>query len=124
MHEYSLCVALLGQVEAIARQHGARRVERIELRVGPLSGAEPLLLRHAWPLVAAGTIASEAMLEIESVPVIVACTCCGVETEATPNRLLCGRCGDCRTRLVSGDELMLARLELAGIEPGQERSCV
>ena len=31
---------------------------------------------------------------------------------ATANRLVCGSCGDYRTQLVSGDELLLASLEL------------
>ncbi len=123
MHEYSLCIALLGQVERIARDHRARRVARILLRLGPLSGAEAPLLRHAWPLAAAGSLAAGAELVIEAAPVVVRCTRCGAETEAAPNRLLCGACGDWRTRLVSGDELLLAHLELADIEPEVPRAC-
>jgi hydrogenase nickel incorporation protein HypA/HybF len=42
----------------------------------------------------------------------VTCSACGAETDAAPNRLLCGRCGSFKTRLVSGDELLLANLEL------------
>lgn len=112
MHELSVCQSLLDQVEAIARQHGAIRVERILLQVGPLSGVEPALLRNAWPLACAQTIAESAELVIEPAAVRVRCTSCGAETEATPNRLLCGACGDWRTRLVSGDEMLLANLEL------------
>ncbi len=116
MHEYSLCIALLGQVERIAAEHRARRVARIELRLGPLSGVEAPLLARAWPLAAAGSLAEGAELVIETAPVRVACTACGAETEAAPNRLVCGACGDWRTRLVSGDELLLAHLELSDIE--------
>jgi hydrogenase nickel incorporation protein HypA/HybF len=42
----------------------------------------------------------------------VRCTRCGADCEAAPNRLLCGACGDYRTRLASGDEMLLASLEL------------
>jgi hydrogenase nickel incorporation protein HypA/HybF len=112
MHELSICQALLDQVERIAVEHGASAVERILLRVGPLSGVEGSLLRHAYPLAAAGTIAESAELVIEAAPVRVACSDCGAETDATPNRLLCGDCGSYKTRLVSGDELLLANLEL------------
>jgi hydrogenase nickel incorporation protein HypA/HybF len=112
MHELSICQALLDQVERIAVEHGASAVERILLRVGPLSGVEGALLRHAYPLAAAGTIAESADLVIEAAPVRVACGDCGAETDATPNRLLCGDCGSYKTRLVSGDELLLANLEL------------
>jgi hydrogenase nickel incorporation protein HypA/HybF len=112
MHELSVCLSLLDQVERIAREHDADRVERILLRIGPLSGVEAPLLENAWPLAAAGTVAESARLDIEPAPVRVRCGECGAETEATPNRLLCGVCGDWRTRLVSGDEMLLASLEL------------
>jgi hydrogenase nickel incorporation protein HypA/HybF len=112
MHELSICQALLDQVERIAAENGANAVERILLRVGPLSGVEGSLLQHAYPLAAAGTIAENAELVIEAAPVRVACSDCGAETDAIPNRLLCGDCGSYKTRLVSGDELLLANLEL------------
>ncbi|HHH38536.1 MAG TPA: hydrogenase maturation nickel metallochaperone HypA [Sedimenticola sp.] len=115
MHEYSVCIALLEQVERIAREHGARRVARIVLRIGPLSGVEPPLLEHAYPLPAAGTVAEGAELVFEPAPVRVCCSQCGAETDATPNRLLCGACGDYRTRLTGGDEMLLARVELADL---------
>jgi hydrogenase nickel incorporation protein HypA/HybF len=112
MHELSICQSLLDQVEGIARQHGASRVERILLQVGPLAGLEPALLMSAWPLAAAGTIAETAELVIEPAPVRVSCLDCLAESAATPNRLLCAACGGFRTRLISGDELLLARVEL------------
>jgi len=112
MHELSICQALLDQVEGIARKHGATRVERILLKVGPLSGVEPVLIQHAYTLAAAGTIAETAELVIETAEVRVHCTVCGVESPAAPNRLLCAACGSFQTRLVSGDEMLLAQLEM------------
>jgi hydrogenase nickel incorporation protein HypA/HybF len=88
-------------------------VERIRLRLGPLSGVEAPLLGNAYAIAAAGTIAEGAVLDIEPAPVRVQCITCGAESEATPNRLLCGACGDWHTRLVSGDEMLLASLELS-----------
>jgi hydrogenase nickel incorporation protein HypA/HybF len=113
MHELSVCLALLDQVQSIARQHGATRVERILLRIGPLSGVEAPLLESAYPLAAAGTIAEHAVLDVETAPVVVRCRECGTETQATPNRLICGKCGGYRTRVISGDEMLLANLELS-----------
>jgi hydrogenase nickel incorporation protein HypA/HybF len=121
MHELSVCLSLLDQVERIAREHGAERVERILLRIGPLSGVEGPLLANAYPLAAAGTIAEHAVLDIEAAQVRVRCNDCGAETDAQPNRLLCADCGSYRTRLIAGDEMLLANLELripdAGLPP-------
>jgi hydrogenase nickel incorporation protein HypA/HybF len=118
-------MALLEQVERIAREQQAHRVERIVLQLGPLSGVEAPLLERAWPLAAAGSIAVDAELVIDTAPVRVHCTQCGAESEALPNRLLCASCGDYRTRLVSGDEMLLASLELSQIERQEvQPSCV
>ncbi len=112
MHELAVCQGLLRQVETIACEHGAERVTRIVVRIGPLSGVEPDLLAGAFPLAAAGTRAATAELVIERLPVRVQCNTCGAESEATPNRLLCAACGDWHTRLVGGDEILLASVEL------------
>jgi len=117
MHELSVCQSLLAEVQRIARENGAGSVTRIVLKVGPLSGVEPDLLRNAYPLAAAGTVAEDAELEIELADIIVSCSQCGGESPATVNRLLCAHCGDYRTRLMSGDEMVLQRLELDDVEP-------
>lgn len=112
MHEFSVCLSLLEQVKEIAAQHGATRVDRIRLQIGPLSGVEPTLLEQAYPLVASATIAAEAELVIEAMPVRVDCQDCGSQSEVEPNRLLCAHCGGYHTRLRSGNEMLLANLEL------------
>jgi hydrogenase nickel incorporation protein HypA/HybF len=103
---------MITQVETIARAHGARGVRRVYLSIGPLSGVEPQLLAQAFPLACAGTVAQQAELNIESLPVRVHCDTCGEETPARPNRLVCGVCGDWHTRIISGDELLLTSVEL------------
>lgn len=112
MHELSICHSMLNQVSDIVHTHGADSVSRITLRVGPLSGIEPQLLMQAFPLASAGTVAEHATLVIESLPIRVACNECGQESEATANKLICQHCGHYQTRLISGDELLLANLEL------------
>lgn len=116
MHELSLCQGLLTQVAAIAAQHQAIGVKNIVVRLGPLAGVEPRLLEQAYSLARAGTIAKDAQLTIETLTVRVACERCGVETDAMPAKLICGSCGDWHTRLVSGDEMLLASVELVTSE--------
>jgi len=113
MHELSVCLALMQQVERIAREHEARSVDRIVLQIGPLSGVEARLLERAWPLASTGTVAEHAQLVIDTAPVRVRCTQCDAVSDVSPNRLLCSSCGDFRTRLISGDEMLLANLEMS-----------
>lgn len=111
MHELSICQSLLAQVDDLAKENSARRVLSVVLGVGPLSGVEPELLKQAYPIAVAGSVAEGSDLEIESRPVRVSCNQCGAESDASANRLVCRHCGDWRTRLVSGDELLLVRIE-------------
>lgn len=112
MHELSVCLSLMQQVEQIAIEKNAQRVTRIVLNIGPLSGVEPDLLRQAYPLAAANTVAAEAELVMESADIVVRCSQCATESKVSANRLLCGSCGDYRTQVVSGDELTLMSVEL------------
>jgi hydrogenase nickel incorporation protein HypA/HybF len=116
MHELAICQALIEQVERVARDHAARRVISIVVSVGPLSGVEPKLLEHAYPLAAAGTVAELAALVVESVPVRVRCRTCHTESDALPNRLLCGSCNDWQVDVTSGEEMLLQRVEIETAE--------
>ncbi|MEQ9562585.1 MAG: hydrogenase maturation nickel metallochaperone HypA [Woeseiaceae bacterium] len=112
MHELSVCQAIIGEVQALAAARGAEIVSDIHLRVGPLSGVESPLLRNAFPFASAGTVAANAELHISDMPVRVRCRLCAEESETPPNRLLCGSCSSWQTELLSGDELLLERVEM------------
>jgi hydrogenase nickel incorporation protein HypA/HybF len=118
MHEGALCAALLARVEAVARAEGALRVSRVRLRVGPLAGVEPELLARAYAVARAGTLAADAALAIEASPVHVRCRDCGTEAAAAPGHLRCGACGSAATQLLSGDELLLAGVDLVAAVDG------
>ena len=115
MHEMSICQALMDQVERIASEQGASRVDKIVLSIGPLSGVEPELLSRAYEVSRAGTVAESAELEIETGPIVVECRSCGASGEAGVSRLVCPSCGDWQVNLTQGDELLLLRLEVSGI---------
>ena len=112
MHELSICQSLMNQVESIALERNAQCVTSITVAVGALSGVEAQLLKNAYPIASAGTVAENAELIIEHLPIRVKCSQCGSETDALPNNLVCKQCGDWRTTLLSGDELMLMSVEL------------
>ena len=102
----------MDQVTAIAKEHRAEQIACITVRIGPLSGIEPRLLESAFTISRAGTLAEAAELLMETQPIRVRCENCGMETEASANNLTCGSCGAYDTKLLSGDELILARVEL------------
>ncbi|MBB3183707.1 hydrogenase nickel incorporation protein HypA/HybF [Halomonas fontilapidosi] len=113
MHELSLCRSLIRQAGRVAAEHGALRIRRVCLRIGPLSGVEAALMREAFPLASRHTLAEGARLEMTRCPVRVHCPLCRQEAEASVNDLSCPRCGHWQTRLTGGDELLLVSVDLA-----------
>jgi len=111
----------MDQVEKIAIERDAKSVVSIVVGMGPLAGVEVQLLKAAYPLASIGTLAEHAELIIETLPIKVKCGMCGCESEALPNKLVCQQCGDWRTTLISGDEMLLMSVELeksTAIKPG------
>ncbi len=119
MHELSVCQALLDQVRDTAQAHQADGVGMITVRIGPLSGVEPDLLQQAFTIARNGPLTSSATLNIERAPVRIRCRDCEQENDARSNRLLCSHCSSYRVDLISGDEMLLARVELHRAESSQ-----
>jgi hydrogenase nickel incorporation protein HypA/HybF len=124
MHELAICQALIDQVLAVSKTEHASSVTDVYVHIGALSGVEFQLMRNAFPIVATDTLASEATLHLQQMPVRVRCEDCGAETEVSANHLICGRCGDWRTQLISGDELLLQRVVLQTNPAGGGSQCV
>jgi len=118
VHEFAICQGLIDQVERLAQEKNASCVDTIVLSIGPLSGIEPHLLKRAFDVARTETVANNAKLEIETGPVVVECRSCGESNDVQVNRLLCPSCGDWQVNVIKGDEMLLLRLELSGIEEG------
>jgi hydrogenase nickel incorporation protein HypA/HybF len=110
VHEYSIVQALVEQVDRHARAHGARRIERLHVRIGELSGVEVPLLTEAYAVFRERTICEGAALEVHSVEAIWRCPECGRPI----SRGVVLRCPDCArpARLEQGDEIILDRIEM------------
>jgi len=116
MHELAICQSLINQLEAIAADRDAQSISLIVVGIGPLSGVEAQLLKNAYPIASVGTVADKAEIVIEQLPIKVKCNECGQESDAAPNKLVCKQCGNWRTTLISGDELLLLSVELEKAE--------
>lgn len=112
MHELSVCQGLLNQVSRIAAENNAMAINRIYLQIGPLAGVETALLQAAFPIASKGTLAEQAEMLIQAMPIRVRCKTCNAESEASLNNLTCTTCGDWKTELLSGDELLIERIEM------------
>ncbi len=113
MHELSVALSLLEAVDAAAQREGAQRVASVRLRLGRMSGVVRDALVFSWEVARADTIAHDAMLIIEDVPVAVLCpTCKGERAVNDGEGLTCAVCGTVAPTIVRGRELELVALEV------------
>ena len=112
MHELSLCVELLRVIEDQTRRQHFRRVRAVRLEVGALAGVEVEALRFGFTVAAQGTLAEDAVLEIEQPPGQAACLDCGAVVEVRDREEPCPRCGGYFLRVRGGTELRVLELEV------------
>ncbi|MFN3598664.1 MAG: hydrogenase maturation nickel metallochaperone HypA [Aquificaceae bacterium] len=112
MHEFSIVQSLLELLEEQTRQYGAKRVTKVEISIGVLSGIEPHLLELAFDTFKEGTIAEKAELLVEVEKLRIWCEECGREYQKEELNLLCPGCGSLNTHIRGGQELLLKSIEL------------
>jgi hydrogenase nickel incorporation protein HypA/HybF len=112
MHEFSVVQSLMELIEKYAEENKAKRVVKVIIRVGILSGIEPHLLELAFNTFKEGTIAEGALLVIERENLKVKCQECGAEGEKDELNTLCPFCGSLNTNIIAGQEMLLKSLEL------------
>ncbi len=95
--------------------HGA--VHAVRLTVGDLAGVNVESLEFAFDCLVRGTALDGAHLEVERVPVTVACRMCGTRSGITDWRFRCAHCGSDAVSVATGRELDLRSLDVEDPEP-------
>ena len=120
MHEFGLCEDILGAVE---RRAAGRRVTGVRVRVGAHHRVSEPALAQAFALIATGTVADGATIELVSVPVQITCRSCGARTDAQDAFDRCSACAGTDLDVRGGDEFLLESIRVAAAAgPQQERS--
>jgi hydrogenase nickel incorporation protein HypA/HybF len=113
MHELSIALSMIEQIEREAEKNGGGAVEAVHVRIGVLSGVDPQALRFAYELACEGSGLKGSRLEIESVDLLVRCGHCNATYNPDPQNLLCPHCPAGELEILQGRELELTALELA-----------
>ncbi len=111
MHELAIAESLMEIVLEEGHRNNLREVTLIRLQIGALAAVVPEALTFSFEMVRQNTIASGAVLEIETLPVVARCSACEMDFEVENQIFLCTRCGQPTFELISGRELSLVNLE-------------
>jgi hydrogenase nickel incorporation protein HypA/HybF len=107
VHEIGLCEGVLDRV---LRRAKGRPVRRVRVRIGALHAVDEESMAQGFRLVAQGTEAAGAALDVVSSPARIICGECGFEADTHDLAVFCPRCHG-RVGLLGGDDLVLEYIE-------------
>jgi len=107
MHEMSIAVELVRQLETLAAERDIARIEAVDVAAGVLRQIVPEALQTAFAVIAEGTCAAGAQLNLEIVPARVKCRRCGREFALEGDAYFCERCGEADVEIVAGNDILL-----------------
>ena len=112
MHEISIAESIIQIAEAKACEQNARSIQVIKLRLGTFTTIVAESLQFAFEIARQRTLARDARLEIEIVPMVVRCVVCEESTQ--PLHGVCLICEECGfpLEIVSGEELQIEYIEV------------
>ena len=108
MHELAITCSIVDLVQEAAN---GRRVHRVTIEIGKLSGVLPEALAFCFPEVAQRTCLEDASLEIREIEASARCGVCGTEFP-TPSLLSTCPCGSRQFERLKGEELNIKSIEL------------
>ncbi|QCT94383.1 hydrogenase/urease nickel incorporation protein HypA [Caminibacter mediatlanticus TB-2] len=112
MHEFSIVDSLLRLADEHAKKNNAKKVTKLEIKIGELSGVEPDLLKTAFDTFKEGTVCEEAEFIIINQPIVIKCNDCNYEGEPNKDEYVCPNCKGVNIKIIDGEDMYLMSLEL------------
>jgi len=114
MHEYSIVQSLLDIIDDNAKENNAKKVTKVVVKIGVLSGIETHLLEIAFNTFKEKTICEDAMFEMIIQPIIARCKNCNFENTYEQNQIFfeCKKCGSVELDVLDGEDMLLMSLEM------------
>jgi len=112
MHEYGIVQSLIESCEENARANDAKKVTKVTIKVGVMSGVEPHLLEEAFNTFKEDTICHGCEFVMNIQKVKVRCNTCNVENELEKNEYICPSCQSAELSVIDGEDMFLMQLEM------------
>jgi hydrogenase nickel incorporation protein HypA/HybF len=111
MHELKIAQNLAGIVLEVASREKLSEVTVVNIVFGRMIQVVPDIFDFAFRECIRGTIASDASLNIEVLPVKTRCTGCHEETLTEESGFRCTKCGSANLEIIQGKEIFVKSIE-------------
>lgn len=116
MHELPIVKAVLEAALRHAEEQQAKKIHKVVLSVGQMHDLVPEWADKFFRFASQGTIAAEAVIEIESIPIICRCGQCQenylLHIHGPEDQMCCPLCRSADARMLSGNELLIKEIEV------------
>jgi hydrogenase nickel incorporation protein HypA/HybF len=111
MHEISIARELSGIVLDVADREKLSKVTRINICFGQMIQIVPDIFDFAFREIVRDSIAMDAVVDLEILPVKMRCKMCNNEFIIKDNLFSCSRCGSAELDIMQGRELFIKSIE-------------
>lgn len=111
MHELRIATDLSAIVLEVAGREKLSRVTKVNISFGQMIQVVPDIFNFAFKETVRDTIAGDAIVDIEILPVKMRCKNCRDEFGIIENVFHCARCGSEDLDLIEGKELFIKSIE-------------
>lgn len=111
MHEVAIVSDMFRIIDEVAKKEKLTRIDKIYFSIGKMLQVVPDLFRFAFDSAKEHTIASDAEIEIEFLPVRMRCVDCSYEFEVEEHKFCCPNCEGTNLDLIQGKELLIKSIQ-------------
>jgi hydrogenase nickel incorporation protein HypA/HybF len=111
MHEIRIAEDLSGIVLATAGEENLQNVTRVNIVFGEMIQIVPMIFEFAFREAVRDSVAENAELNLEIVPVKMKCSECGSGFRVSDNLFACNICGSTDLEIINGKELFIKSIE-------------
>jgi hydrogenase nickel incorporation protein HypA/HybF len=114
MHEVSIALGMIDELSKIAREHNARKITAINVKIGRISGIVTDCFKFAFDTVKLDfPLFSSAEIFIQEIPLMYTCNDCEQSFKKDEfNFSNCPACNSYNVTMVSGEELNIENIEV------------
>ncbi|MEW6457392.1 MAG: hydrogenase maturation nickel metallochaperone HypA [Acidobacteriota bacterium] len=112
IHELSITEEILRICLEEANRAGAKRIIKIKLKIGEITNIVPECVSFYFNILSKGSIAGNAKLDIEKIPIRGKCKNCRREFFVEDFAFVCPECMSREVEMISGRELTIDFMEV------------
>lgn len=112
MHELSLVDSIVSDISGLAQKESFRKVNRLRLEIGSLSGVVPESIEFCFSELSRGSPLDGAELILKKVSLKVRCESCATESEPEIYDIQCHQCNSRDVTIIAGKDFKIIDLEV------------